>query len=153
MQDPKPCHSLLLQVPKHAPPPQSQPLAYVQLFITDNLIDKMVVETNIYAQQWITRNREYLERHKSSMVHYWINSGNTTREEMYAFVSVVVNMGLLRKSTIKSYWDSTNPSQSTPWFNERFNRDRFYLISKFLHFFVTMTVPLKQIILVLNYSK
>ena len=53
---------------------------------------------------------------------------------MYAFVSVVVNMGLLKKSTIKSYWDSANPSQSTPWFKERFNRDRFYLISKFLHF-------------------
>ena len=44
--------------PKHAPPPQSQPLAYVQLFITDNLIDKMVTEINTYAQQWITRNRD-----------------------------------------------------------------------------------------------
>ncbi|KAL8561269.1 hypothetical protein ACOMHN_047125 [Nucella lapillus] len=42
-------------------------------------------------------------------------------------------MGLIRKTTISSYWDSCHPSQKTAWFLEHFSRDRFQLLMKFLH--------------------
>ena len=43
-------------------------------------------------------------------------------------------MGLIKKPSIPSYWDEVHASQSTPWFVEHFNRDRFQLLLKFLHF-------------------
>ena len=67
-------------------------------------------------------------------VHSWIKQGTTNRAEIKAFLSLCINSGLIKKSATHHYWDSTNPSQATPWFIERFNRDRFQLLLKFLHF-------------------
>lgn len=47
---------------------------------------------------------------------------------------VALNMGLIRKATVSSYWHTAHPSQRTPWFNEHFSRDWFQLLLKFMHF-------------------
>lgn len=127
--------------PKHAPPADSNPMDYVKLFINDALIDIIVRETNRYADQWIREKEEYLRQKPRSLVHLWIEQGKTTKEEIYAFLSVTMNMGLLKKPTIKSYWNTCNPSQSTPWFCEHFSRDRYTLLLKFLHFADNATMP------------
>ena len=94
----------------------------------------MVKETNDYAQQWINTHAQYLQAHPTSNVHSWIRSGGTTELEMRAFLGIIFNMGLVKKATISSYWDTCHPSQSTPWFGQHFIRDRFLLLLKFLHF-------------------
>ncbi|XP_065661125.1 piggyBac transposable element-derived protein 1-like [Hydra vulgaris] len=43
-------------------------------------------------------------------------------------------MGLIKKANLKLYWDISHPCASTPWFVTYFNRDRFQLLLKFLHF-------------------
>ena len=53
---------------------------------------------------------------------------------MFAFLSVVINMGLNKKPTLHAYWTTCYESQSTPWFGNHFNRDRYYLLLKFLRF-------------------
>ena len=120
--------------PVHAPPPDSEPIEYAKLFITDELVDILVMESNRYGDQWIAKNQKYLQAYPKSMVRESINQGSFSKEEMYAFISVILNMRLLNKPTIESYWDSVNPSQATPWFNMRLSKDRFFLIMMFLHF-------------------
>lgn len=115
-------------------PEDSPPMAYVEQFVTDGLLDLMVRETNLYAEQYITSHQAHLQSKPRSRVHKWIRQGATHREEMKAFLGIWINMGLIRKPSIKSYWDTCHDSQRTPWFNEHFGRDRFLLMLKFLHF-------------------
>ena len=67
-------------------------------------------------------------------VHLWIRQGMTTRNEILASLGIIMYIGLILKSNYKSYWDTTPPSQSTPWFPEHFSRERLELLLKFLHF-------------------
>ena len=127
--------------PRHAPNPDATPLDYVKLFLDDDLIDHLVDETNIYAAQWIEQHQEYLRAHPRSRVHQWIRHGLTTKEEMYAFLSISINMGLNKKPLIESYFDSTHPSQYIPWFGDHFSRDRFSLLMKFMHMNNNATQP------------
>ena len=120
--------------PMHVPRADSSPLDFAKTFISDELVNLLVLETNRYADQWIESQRDYLTQKPYSRVHIWIKIGHTTLEEMWAFLAIVINIGLVRKPTLFSYWDSVNPSQSTSWFIKHFNRDRFFLLLKFLHF-------------------
>ena len=127
--------------PHHAPNPDAPPLEYVKLFLDDDLIDHLVDETNIYAAQWIEQHQEFLHQHPRSRVRQWIRHGRTTKEEMYAFLAVSINMGLNKKPLLESYFDSTHPSQYIPWFSDHFSRDRFSLLMKFMHMNNNATLP------------
>ncbi|XP_065652797.1 piggyBac transposable element-derived protein 4-like [Hydra vulgaris] len=52
-------------------------------------------------------------------------------------------MGLIKKASIKLYWDISHPCASTPWFVTHFNRDRFQLLLKFIHF-TDISIPNQQ---------
>lgn len=56
------------------------------------------------------------------------------------FLSVVFNMGLVRKPTLAEYW-STRGSHSMPWFRKMFPRNRFQLILKFFHVVDNRKIP------------
>ena len=116
------------------PGPDSPPIEYVKLFINNDLVTNICYQTNLYAHQWICSHEQYLRDKKRSAVHLWIKQGKTFDKEFLVFLGVLLNMGLVRKPTISSYWDCTNPSQMTTWFVEHFGRERFELLLKFLHF-------------------
>ena len=117
------------------PDPASQPIEYLNLFLTNKFIDNIVRETNAYAKEFIETYGEYLARHPRSRIHTsWIRKGNTTREEFRAFLGILIAMGLVDKPTIESYWDTCHPVIATPFFYEHFNRDRFMLLLKFMHY-------------------
>lgn len=99
------------------------------------------METNRYVQQWIDSHVEYLRGKNRSLVHLCIKQGKTNPKEFVAILSVVMNMGLIRKPTIRSYWDCSNPRQSIPRFREHLNRERFELMLKFLHFSDNENLP------------
>lgn len=127
--------------PVHAPPGDTaSPLDYVKLFIDQQFVQNIVVETNRYADTWIQQNDDYLRRHPRSRVHDWIKQGKTAVEEIYAFLAVTINMGLNRKPTLYGYW-SNRPSQAQPWFTDHFSRDRYTLLLKFLHFNDNANMP------------
>ena len=127
--------------PKNAPPHNARPVDYVRLFLSLAFVNLVVTEINRYADQWVNSHQEYLRDKKRSRVHAWIRQGKTTAAEFLAFIGVVINMGLNKKPNLKAYWDSTNPSQSMPWFKEHFSRDRFQLLLKFLHFADNENLP------------
>ena len=50
-----------------------------------------------------------------------------TLEEMMAFLSFNISMGIVNSSDIKDFW-SANPMLSQPWFPSTMSRDRFQQI-------------------------
>lgn len=115
--------------PKHMPPTDSQPIIYFNLFFTAALITNFVTETNRYATQSISNAIRSGTLKPKSRASEWLP---VSFGEMRAFIACILNMGLLRKSTIASYW-STLPCSATPWFGKMFSRNRFQLILKFFH--------------------
>ena len=95
-------------------------LDFFSLFFTDEVWQLLVEQTNLYAEQ--------KRAPEESSVWYPI-----TIDEMKAWVSLYMNMGLVTKPNLSSYW-STDPALSTPFFPSIMARDRFLQILRYLHF-------------------
>lgn len=114
-------------------PVDAQPVEYFTRFFDPtqpagkSLWQVLVDETNSYQELYM-RNNPTLKR--KSKVHLW---QPVAVDEMKAFIGVILNMGILRKHSIESYWDCTNYSQDTPMFKRVFKLDTFKLILRFFH--------------------
>ena len=116
-------------------------MEYLKWFLNDSLLNSVVTETNRYSNQFVNNNWHYLNVHPHSAVHTWIKEGHTTKEEILAFIGLVLNMGLIRNYSINLYWDTSSECLPTPFFVEHFARHRFLLVLKFLHFAENETKP------------
>lgn len=110
-----------LQVPVDG----NTPLDYFRLFLTIDLLDHFVAETNRYAHQVIEATPQ---RHRSRLGK-WVD---IDRREMEKFLGLVFLMGLVCKPSIPSYW-SKSPILYTPVFSEIMARDKFQGIMRFFH--------------------
>ena len=95
-------------------------LNFILLFFTEEVWQLLVEQTNLYAGQ--KRGPE------ESSVWYPV-----TREEMKAWVSLYLNMGLITKPNLSSYW-RTDPALSSLFFPATMPRVRFFQILRYLHF-------------------
>ncbi|XP_068754290.1 piggyBac transposable element-derived protein 4-like [Montipora capricornis] len=95
-------------------------LDYFELFFTQEVWQLLVSQTNLYAEQ----KREPAK----SSVWYPV-----TESEMKAWISLYLNMGLVTKPNLNSYW-STDPVLSSPFFPSLMSRTRFFQILRYLHF-------------------
>ena len=86
-----------------------------------------------YAKQLLNRKRQTKRLSPSSRYRNWYKQGKLTVNEFKRYLSVIFNMGLVKKSSIKEYWNKKDVSQSTPWFSKMFSRNRFQLILRFFH--------------------
>ena len=100
---------------------------FLNLFLTDEIFDILVEQTNLYASQY-KRNNPNLPPH--SRANEWFD---ITRVEMKQFVALSLLMGIVRKPEIAQYW-STNPLLKGSIFNSVMPRNRFQSILQFLHF-------------------
>ncbi|XP_067141226.1 piggyBac transposable element-derived protein 4-like [Centruroides vittatus] len=116
---------LELAGPKHMPLPDSPPIAYFDLFFTMTLLNLIVTESNRYAQQVING----MGNNVPPALKNW---SRISVVEIKGFIACILNMGLIKKPTIESYW-STSSSQATPWFGKMFSRTRFYHLLRFFH--------------------
>ena len=89
-------------------------LDFFLLFFTAEVWTLLVEQTNLYAEQ--------KRGHQESSV--WCP---VTINEMKGWVSLYLNMGLVTKPNLASYW-STDPSLSSPFFPSIMPRDRFLQI-------------------------
>lgn len=99
----------------------NSPLDYYRLFLTVDLLDLFVRETNLYAHQVLAASQPTRQH---SRLNKWTD---TDRVEMEKFLGLVFLMGLVSKPSIISYW-STSPILFTPIFSETMSRDRFQAI-------------------------
>ena len=104
----------------------SLPIEFFKLFLTEDIIDLCVNETNLYASQFISK----APKKRRSRINLW---NSTNASEMKKFVGLLLTMGIVKKPHIEDYW-STDSVLSTPLFNNTMSRDRFELLLKFWHF-------------------
>lgn len=86
----------------------------------------IATETNNYARKQLSDE----SRKKKSDDDKWFD---TTEDEMKAYFALCILMSQVRKSRIQLYW-SKNRCIETPIYSETMSRERFLLISCFLHF-------------------
>ncbi|XP_047144697.1 piggyBac transposable element-derived protein 4-like [Hydra vulgaris] len=104
-----------------------KPLDFFRLFVTEELINSMVVETNRYAMQEINKQRPL---RRSSLFKNWkpINS-----EDMRQFLGVLLHMGCVKLPSFEHYW-SKNSLYRFPLFSRIMPRNKYQLMLRFLHF-------------------
>lgn len=129
--------------PRNLPHLQN-PVDFVRLFITRTFLLKVARETNRFASHWIKTHKQSQEPLTQNTIHSWEKLGKTTSKEICVFLAVTLNMSLIKKPSVASYWDNRNSSQATPWFGEHLTLERYNLLMKFLSFCDCSTVPDKS---------
>jgi len=102
-------------------------LDYVELYLTDAIINTIVVETNRFANNFLQELGDDID---NFYLRHW---EDVTHNEMKTFIGLLLLMGVIYKPSIRMYW-SLDTIYSTPIFSQVMKRDRFELIMKFLHF-------------------
>ena len=104
-----------------------KPIDFFKLFVTDELINTMVLETNKYAKQEINKHRP-LKR--SSRLKDWkaINA-----DDMRNFLGFLPHMGCVKLPSFEHYW-AKNELYGFPVFSREMPRNEFQLMVRFLHF-------------------
>jgi len=96
---------------------------FFEAFITNDLVGKIVFETNRYAKE------QPINSEHSRMV-YW---KDTSVEELYIFLGVTILMARNKKLQISEYW-STNDLLHQDIFGKYMSRDRYLLLLHCIHF-------------------
>ncbi|XP_045386989.1 piggyBac transposable element-derived protein 2-like isoform X2 [Lemur catta] len=101
------------------------PYDFFKFFITDDIIDYMVKETNIYASQTLQRGN--IKPH--SRLKKWYD---VTSQEMEQFLGVLFWMGLSKKPRLSDYWSKNILYDNSL---EKFiSRNRFEMLLRMWHF-------------------
>jgi hypothetical protein len=98
-------HGLIEELASISEDDTINPIDCYRHFITDEIIDLMVRETNLYAQQHL----QSYEISRRSMFHRW---KPTTNEEMLKFFGIIIEMGLVQMPKLK-YYPSRHKSSKT----------------------------------------
>ena len=80
------------------------PLDFFKLFVTDEMLDHVVEQTNIYADQYIDSTT--LPPH--SRVHGWRKQRHD-RAELQKFLAMTITMGLVNYPHMEDYWSTSWP--------------------------------------------
>ncbi|XP_035712684.1 piggyBac transposable element-derived protein 3-like [Folsomia candida] len=108
---------------------ESTALEILQKFLDTEILDEIVLQTNMYVQ--------YLKRaDRNTMKDWTVVNG----EEMWQFFALAMMMGLIIKPEIKDYW-STDSMFSTPFFGQVMSRNRFESILRGFHLVDNDTIP------------
>ncbi|CAB3232302.1 unnamed protein product [Arctia plantaginis] len=93
-------------------------------------MELVVRETNLYAWQIILQFSDPdLDAEIPKYLEFWTE---ITVEELYRYFAVLILMSFCHRSNIREYWETG--IMGMPEFREIMGRNRFKLISKFLHF-------------------
>ncbi|XP_067930888.1 piggyBac transposable element-derived protein 4-like [Watersipora subatra] len=107
-------------------PQDASLLDYFKLFLTDEIMNFYLVETNRFGnskhQNWQPINMNDLQR----------------------FFALIMLTGIIKKPTLQSYF-STDPKLATPLFNSVMSRDKFMKILNALHFVDNDLAPTSRI--------
>jgi Transposase IS4 len=108
----------------HVPPisKANSPLEFLKTFLTDDIIDGILTETNLFASQIIEVKPTAFRNFK-----------DVTKDELWTFFALELLMGIVKKPTIKDYW-TTDELLHSPMFPKAMSRNRFEEILRILHF-------------------
>ncbi|GFY56082.1 piggyBac transposable element-derived protein 4 [Trichonephila inaurata madagascariensis] len=104
----------------------SDPLEYFELFFTDEIVNHIVTETNIFAAE----NLNKFKSKEHSRTHHW---SETNANELRVFFATLILQGIITKPTVRMFW-SKKKLIDTPSFSNLMSSRRFDLIMQFIHF-------------------
>ncbi|XP_046666743.1 piggyBac transposable element-derived protein 4-like [Homalodisca vitripennis] len=104
----------------------AKPVDYYLAFITDDIIQMMVVETNRNASKVLRETR----LNRSSRLNKWAPTDDV---EMWKFIGILIWMGLSNHPRITDYW-SGNILYKNTVASQVMSRNRFQLMLRFWHF-------------------
>lgn len=108
----------------------TDPLQLFQTVWNDDIMRVIAHETNEYAWQTIARLTEVEGALKpNSRLNDWVE---VTVEELYVFFSILIYMSLCYRGRLDEYW--TTKTLEMPHFRQIMSKNRFILITRFLHF-------------------
>ncbi|XP_058121239.1 piggyBac transposable element-derived protein 4-like [Anopheles coustani] len=96
---------------------------FYALLVTDEMVQQISDETNLYAAQKEQPNPSAREKR-------WVP---TNKEEIRKFFGLLIWMGLVKYPSIESYW-STNVLYQIPFPSTVMSRNRFEILLTMLHF-------------------
>ncbi|KAL8567072.1 hypothetical protein ACOMHN_027499 [Nucella lapillus] len=111
-----------------------KPVDYLELFFDDDLMNSIIINTNLYAQQFLEANPN-LPPHARAKDWTPVDAG-----EMKRFLGLVLLMGIVKLPTIALYW-SRRVLYRFGVFSSVMTKNRFQLILQFLHFHDNATMP------------
>jgi len=97
---------------------------FVKMFLTDELIELITSQTNLYARQYTA------DRANSFRENQW---RPVTNEEIVQFIAITILIGIHGLPGLQDYW-SNDGLLHNPVFHASMGRNRYQLILKFLHF-------------------
>ena len=102
-------------------------LQYFELFFNGDFVNHLVIQTNLYAAQYLDANPNLPPY---SDARRW---QPTNPREMKEFIGLMLLMGIIHKPYTDLYWSLDN-LYDTPIFRQTMPRLRFRLLLRFLHF-------------------
>lgn len=109
-------------------PDDADELYFFTLFVTDEVLQSIVTETNRYAAEFLEKNHEKLK--PKSRFRLW--KKDLSVDKLKKFIALTFYFGVVQKRNVKSYW-STDSIYSTPFPSNIMSRDEFFNIFSFLH--------------------
>ena len=97
----------------------------LDLYLTDEFYDLIVLETNRYAKQYFKEN--------TGLPKYSRARQDLDKAELQVFFALTLLSGIIQKPHMRMYW-STNPLLQGSMFAFSMSRDRYLNILKFMHF-------------------
>lgn len=110
-------------------------LAFLFIFLTDEVLVSIVLETNKYATNYIEKEKAADRLSAKSKFRSWPVDG-IRRDQLEVFIALTFYFGVVKKDNVKSYW-STDDIFNTPFPRTFIKRDEFFNIF-FSLTFVTM---------------
>lgn len=105
--------------PQPEPDDKTTPYQYFKMFVTDELLDMVKEQTNLYSAQSTG------------------SSINVTAKDIEKFIGAYFRMGLVRMPSVRSYWETY---MSYDGVNSALSRNRFWSILRNLHFVDNLNV-------------
>ncbi|GFY44824.1 piggyBac transposable element-derived protein 4 [Trichonephila inaurata madagascariensis] len=75
----------------------SDPLEYFELFFTDEIVNHIVTETNIFAAE----NLNKFKSKEHFRTHHW---SETNANELRVFFATLILQGIIPKPTVRMFW-------------------------------------------------
>ena len=120
-------------------PDDANELFFLNLLITDEVLEDITCQTNLYAEQFFSANLDKLSN--VSRMRRFV--GGTSVDRIKVFIAQQYYMGIVRKPDVKDYW-SIDEMRSTPFGRKMMPRDEFHNILSFFHLSDNETCPKKN---------
>ena len=111
-------------------------MSYFDQYIPSELTERVVDQTNLYAQQIAKMPRPVTKQARSEE---W-KQVTVIETKKKKFLDLIFVTSIVRKSKLELYW-STRGIFQTPVFRQTISRNRFQLIQRYLHFNDNVSSP------------